>query len=489
MAHPTVRASYEHDDSEDAVSDHHARPGSDSSSGKAAVSFWWDAAAGPARRPFLPGDVECDVAIVGAGYTGLWTAYYLAGRDPSLRTVVVEARHVGYGASGRNGGWMSGQISMSSAMLASQDERDGVLRLRRAMIDSVDESLRVIAAEGIEADAVKSGSLRVAVTPAQESRLRAFVARERALGAAEDDWRILEAPELRSRIDVAGALVGAYTPHCARIQPAKLAAGLADAVARRGVTIYENTMALAIERGAVLTSRGTVRAPVVVRATEGFTARLPGQARGWLPMNSSMIVTEPISAAGWQSIGWDQAETLSDMAHAYVYLQRTADGRIAIGGRGVPYVFGNGFDPAGPTPARASASLARALHRLLPQTAGVGIQRSWSGVLGVPRDWNPEVGYDAATGAAWAGGYAGQGVTTANLAGRTLADLITGADSPLTLLPWVGRVSRRWEPEPLRWLGVRAMYTAYRHADRREAGGGRSRTALVARAADRIAGR
>lgn len=436
------------------------------------VSHWWDAIGGPpAPRAALPGDRDCDVAIVGAGYTGLWTAYYLARQDPSLRVVVLESRYAGYGASGRNGGWLSAEIAFP------HDDR-----LRQAMIDAVDEVLKVCAAEGIEADAVKSGCLRVAVTPVQETRLRAF-----ANSAA--DWCLLDPAELGERVRVAGARLAAFTPHCARVQPAALAAGLAQAAERAGVQLYEQTRVTGIERGAVRTTRGTVRASVVVRATEGFTATLPGQRRRWLPMNSSMIVTEPLPASAWAEIGWDGAETMSDFAHAYCYLQRTADGRIAIGGRGNPYAYHNGFDPEGSTSAATVTTLTGLLRRLFPATADVPVARAWSGVLGVPRDWCAGVGFDRAAGFGWAGGYVGHGVTTTNLAGRTLADLITGSPSPRTELPWVGHVSRRWEPEPLRWLGVQAMYAAYRHADRVETARGLPRSTVTARLADRLSGR
>jgi glycine/D-amino acid oxidase-like deaminating enzyme len=460
------------------------------SAGQSGVSFWWESLAnGAVPRPPLPGDLTCDVAIVGGGYTGLWTAYYLARQDPSLRIVVLEARHVGYGASGRNGGWLSGQSAAPPDRLARPGDRDSIARLRRAMTDSVDQVLEVLAAEGIDAHAVKSGCLRVAVTPAQEARLRSFVSAEHALGGIEPGWRVMDATELRTRVKVAGAIAAAFTPHCARVHPARLVTGLAAASEQRGVKIYEDTPVTAIGPALVRTGLGTVRAPTVVRATEGFTARLPGQARRWLPMNSSMIVTEPIPATVWKTIGWADAETISDMAHAYVYLQRTVDDRIAIGGRGKPYAFGNGFDPAGRTPPKTIESLAGVLRRLFPATAGVRIEQSWSGVLAVPRDWCASVGYDRTTGLGWAGGYVGQGVTTANLAGRTLAHLITGTDSPLTSLPWVGHVSRRWEPEPLRWLGVQSMYSAYRLADRMEEATGQPRSAFAARVADRLSGR
>jgi glycine/D-amino acid oxidase-like deaminating enzyme len=454
------------------------------------VSFWWDSlGGGPAPRPTLPGDLECDVAIIGAGYTGLWTAYYLARHDPSLRIAVLEAFHVGYGASGRNGGWLSAQMAAPPARLSNSGGANGVAALRTVMADTVDEVLTILAAESINAGAAKSGCLRVAVTPAQEARLRSYVAAEHALGGPGRDWRILDAAELSERVKVAKARAAAYTPHCARVHPAQLVAGLADAAARRGVAIYEQTLVTAIRPGTLQTARGTVRAPVIVRGTEGFTPRLPGQARRWLPMNSSMVVTEPLPASVWQAIGWEGAETLADMAHAYVYLQRTGDGRIAIGGRGRPYAFGGRFDPSGSTPPETAASLAGILHKMFPPTAGVRIERSWSGVLAVPRDWCAGVGYDPATGLGWAGGYVGQGVATANLAGRTLADLIAGSDSVLTRLPWVGHESRRWEPEPLRWLGVQALYAAYRLADRREETASLPRSALIAAVAERISGR
>ncbi len=458
--------------------------------GQFPVSFWWESLdGGPAARPPLPGDLACDVAIVGGGYTGLWTAYYLARQDPSLRIAVLEARHVGYGASGRNGGWLSGQSATPAARLSRPGDRDGIVRLRQAMTDSVDEVLEVLAAEGIDAQAVKSGCLRVALTPAQGARLRDFVAAEQALGGNAPGWQLLDAAALSARVNVAGALAAAYTPHCARMHPARLVAGLAAACEKRGVTIYEDTPVTAIGSELARTTRGAVRAPTVVRATEGFTARFAGQARRWLPMNSSMIVTEPIPASIWKRIGWGDAETLSDMAHAYVYLQRTADDRVAIGGRGKPYVLGNAFDPAGRTPVRTIETLAGILRRLFPALADVRVERSWSGVLAVPRDWCASVGYDPATGLGWAGGYVGQGATAANLAGRTLAYLITGTDSPLTSLPWVGHVSRRWEPEPLRWLGVQAMYAAYRLADRIEETNGMPRSAMAGRLADRLSGR
>ena len=289
-------------------------------------------------------------------------------------------------------------------------------------------------------------------------------------------------------MNVAGLLGAAWHPHCARVHPAKLALGLAAAVERLGVTIYENTTVTEIRPGEARTDHGTVRAAHVLRATEGFTPDLRGEHRTWLPMNSSLIVTEPLAASVWDEIGWNGREVLGDMAHAYMYAQRTADDRIAFGGRGVPYRYGSRVDQDGRTQQATIDSLGALLARFFPAAADAAIDHAWSGVLGVPRDWSATVGHDRATGLGWAGGYVGTGVTATNLAGRTLRDLVLGRDTELTRLPWVGHRARKWEIEPLRWLAVQAIYGAYHAADRAELRG-RATTSPIAHVADLVAGR
>jgi glycine/D-amino acid oxidase-like deaminating enzyme len=454
------------------------------------VSFWWRARGIPARRRSLPGPDEADVCIVGGGYTGLWTAYYLKGLRPELRVVVLEAAFAGFGASGRNGGWVTAELPGSRARYARGTRgMAGVRALEAALRDTVDEVGRVIAAEDIPADFVRGGRLSVATSPSQLARLRDTLTHLREHGDGEV-YTFLGPGELAERITIAGALGGLYAPHSARIQPAALAAGLAEAAERRGVEIYEATPVTAILPagahpypgvGAVArTVFGDVRARSVLRCTEGFTARLPGLRRALLPMNSSMVVTEPLPAEVWKQIGWDGCETLSDEAHAYMYAQRTADGRIAIGGRGVPYRFASGTDHRGVTDESTAGALAGLLHRYFPAAASVPLAHAWCGVLGVPRDWCASVTYHPASGIGWAGGYTGHGVAAANLAGRTLADLTAGNSSELTTLPWVGHRWRSWEPEPARWAGVHSLYTLYRLADRLETDGADSSPAKVA---------
>ncbi|MBT1188881.1 FAD-dependent oxidoreductase, partial [Streptomyces sp. CJ_13] len=437
-------------------------------------------------RPPLTGDTTADVVIVGGGYTGLWTAYYLKAAAPDLRVTVLEQKFCGYGASGRNGGWLYNGIAGRDRYAALHGHQ-AALRLQRAMNETVTEVIDTAAKEGIDADIHRGGVLEVARTPAQLSRLKAFHAAELAFG--ESDRELFDATETHRRIGVADAVGSSWTPHGARIHPLKLVKGLAAACERLGVVLHENTPVTEIAPRRAITPYGTVRAPYVLRCTEGFTAALKGHKRAWLPMNSSMIVTAPIPESTWEALNWSDAATLGDMAHAYMYAQRTADNRIAIGGRGVPYRYGSRTDNDGTTQERTITSLTALLTSFFPVLAGTEITHAWSGVLGVPRDWCATVTLDATTGLGWAGGYVGSGVATSNLAARTLRDLVLGERTDLTTLPWVNHRVRRWEPEPFRWLGVQALYAAYREADRHETATHTPTTTPLARLADRVSGR
>jgi glycine/D-amino acid oxidase-like deaminating enzyme len=232
-----------------------------------------------------------------------------------------------------------------------------------------------------------------------------------------------------------------------------------------------------------------VTAKFVVEALEGYTLSLKGKARKLLPMNSSMVITEPLSRSQLDGVGWHGGELVGDAAHSFTYMHRTQDGRIAIGGRGVPYNFRSSFDRDGRTADSAVLQLKQRLTELFPALAGVRLEQSWSGVLGAPRDWCASVNFDPTTGMLSAGGYVGHGLSGTNLAARTLRDLILGEDTPLTRLPWVGRQARNWEIEPVRWIGATALYAAYRYADRREYATNHPATHWSARAANLVSGR
>jgi glycine/D-amino acid oxidase-like deaminating enzyme len=439
------------------------------------LSLWWDGLPGRIgiRAP-LPGDIDADVAVVGGGLTGLWTAFYLAEADPTLRIAVLERDVVGFGASGRNGGWCSALFAISEERLNHVVGEGAGAAMRHAMEGTVREVGRVVESEGIDCGFAPGGTVVLARTAAQLERTRDEIAAARALGIAEDDLAMLSATEAAAMVGATDVLGGTYTPHCAAIDPARLVRGLADTVERRGVTIYEQTEVRTIGSGAVETARGRVTAPIVVRATEGYTRTLRGEERTLIPVYSLMIATEPLPDGFWAEAGLDRRETFADHRHMVIYGQRTEDGRIAFGGRGAPYHFGSTIRPEFDRDESVHEALRRALVELFPALADARVTHRWGGPLGIARDWFPSVGIDRVTGIAWAGGYVGDGVSTTNLAGRTLSDLILRQDTELTGLPWVGHRAKRWEPEPLRYLGINAGLRLAGSADRAENRAGRA---------------
>ncbi|GAB1479854.1 FAD-binding oxidoreductase [Paracoccaceae bacterium] len=432
------------------------------------VSFWYaDVGLPQNRRPALEGDTTADVAIIGAGFTGLWAAWYLKQAQPDLNVLVIEKEFAGFGASGRNGGWCMGTFAWNHGAYARDTSREAVLEMVRELEGTVPEIARICAEQGIDADILPTEEMMVATNPAQLARMREEIAHRQHWGDAHR-VRELSPQEVAQRIDLPNVLGAMVVSGMTRIQPAKLVRGLAEACERAGVRIVEETEVLDYDQGLVTTAGGKVRAPIILRCTEGFTATLPGRKREWVPLNSAQIATVPLPPEVWTKIGWDGHELIGDMMNAYCYCQRTREGRITVGARGVPYKFGSKMDKNGAPDPETIRRLTEVLHRHFPEAAKYPIDHAWCGVIGVPRDWCATVGLDRATGLGWAGGYVGTGVSTANLAGRTLADLALGRDTPITRLPWVNRRPRKWEREPFRWLGIHMMYKLFAIADSRE---------------------
>lgn len=452
-------------------------------------SLWWhDLPEGErGARECLAGDDEADVVIVGAGYTGLWTAYYLLDAQPELRVVVLERWVAGAGASGRNGGWCSSLLPVGWDQVAATYGRAAAMAWQRAADATLGEISRVVQREAIHADLKVGGYLKVASNRAQMRRLIEELDEARDWGRGEEDLYMLDVEESARRIRASRSLGALFTPHCASVQPARLVRGLARAVERKGGVILEGTSALRVEPGRVVTPRGQVRARTVVNAVEGYLARLPGHRRSRLPMRSVMVATEKLPESFWDSVGWRDGETFNDARRGLFYAQRTREGRIAIGGRGAPYAFGSGTADPAPGTARRKAAISEVLVEQFPALAGVRAEYVWSGVLGAPRDWMPSVSFDPRTRMGTAGGYSGDGVALTNLAGRTLADLILGRDTPECRLPWVGHPSPAWEPEPLRWAGVTAAAWLAASADRDDEAG-RAGTGLRGRLFTRLTG-
>ncbi len=418
-------------------------------------SFWLDTI--PDRlepRPALSSEAEVDVAIVGAGYTGLWTAYYLKQLEPGLRVAIVEAEIAGFGASGRNGGWCMGALAGIGNLYESDPQ--GAIRLQRELFDTVDEIERVCEREDIDCHWARGGNVTVATSEPFREQLLEERDDWRSLGALEEDVRWLEPEECADLVRTSTNLGGLFLAPVAALHPARLVRGLAEVVEGQGVAIYERSPAVELTRQGVVTPAGRLRAEMVVRATEGYTRTIPGQERALLPVHSMMVATEPLPDSVWDEIGFTDRVTFGDPRRNVTYGQRTADGRLAFGCRGA-YYFGSkihdSFSPEDPV----FREVADVLVSFFPVLRGHRITHRWGGALGIPRSWTPSVGIDREAGLGWAGGYVGEGVGAANLAGHTLAELIAGHDTHRTGLPLAGGPFPTWEPEPLRYMGYAAL--------------------------------
>jgi glycine/D-amino acid oxidase-like deaminating enzyme len=438
------------------------------------VSFWFDSLAESGQDEFVPrppltGDVSTGVCIVGGGLTGLWTAYYLKKADPTLAVTIVEKDIAGFGASGRNGGWCSALFPRSTEALRRPYGDAAARAMRQAMIDTVDEVGRVVEAEGIDCEFSKGGTIVFARDEVQRAAARAEVAAARAFGV--DRLEFVEqgsAGGARARsLTATSSLAASYDPACARLHPAKLVRGLARVVESLGVVIAEQTEIVEWAPHRALYSGaggdGLISCDQLVIATEAYGSQLPGVGRRIMPLYSLMIATEPLPDDVWHEIGIEHGMTFSDYRHLLVYGQRTADDRFAFGGRGARYHWGSSITPDHDRVARVFTHLERTLGDLFPAAKGAMVTHTWGGPLGVPRDWHATVSFNPRTGVAFAGGYVGDGVSTTNLAGRTLAELIgegsaSSSAAPATRglreLPWVNHLSPKWEPEPLRFIGA-----------------------------------
>jgi glycine/D-amino acid oxidase-like deaminating enzyme len=443
-------------------------------------SFWLDSVPGSlAARPAMPGDIEADVAIVGAGYTGLWTAYYLKQIEPSLDIVVLEAEVAGFGASGRNGGWCSAYLSRIDRWLDNPQKRDDAIRLQRLMFDTVSEVGRVAQRESIDCHFEQSGALEIAVLPAQLKRLEEELEYMRGLGFDESDYRFLSAHEMRDMPRVDQAIGAILMSHCAAIHPARLARGLAETVEGLGVRLYEQSPVLELGDGDLRTPQGTVTAGIILLATEGYSRSLPEHRRRLIPVHSMMVVTEPLSTQQIDAIRLHKRTTFTNLDRVTTYGQLTADNRIAFGCRGT-YHFASRIQNHFTAEDSEFDLVRQTLIRFFPELEGIDFTHAWGGAMGVSRSLQPSIHFDPKKRLGWAGGYFGNGVGATHLAGRTLADLVTGRDTDRVHTPWVNPpgMRRRWEPEPLRWLGIKSARVLMHWADSAEYRGGRGATAI-----------
>ena len=433
------------------------------------LSYWHDSVPGTlAPRPPLDRDIDVDVVIAGAGYTGLWTAYFLKQLEPSLEVAILESEIAGFGASGRNGGWCSAFLSGIDYWLEDSEHREGAIRLQRLMFGAVPEIGRIAERESIDCHFEQSGALEIAVIPPQLDRLREELEYYRALGFGEEDYRWLDGSELSNLLNVDRAQAAIHMRHCAAIHPSRLARGLAGAVERLGVTIYERSPVLGTGDQSLLTPGGRVRAETVLLATEGYSDSVAGRQRRLIPVHSMMVVTEPLNDAQLDAIRFQRRFCFANLDRMVTYGQLTPDKRIAFGCRG-GYRYGSRFRTfhAGDPEFKLVAGT---LMRFFPGLEGVRFTHGWGGAMGVSRSLRPSVNFSPTNRVGWAGGFFGNGVGATHLAGRTLAELVTGQETERTRTPWVNPQDphRKWEPEPFRWLGFKTCEHLMQLADRAE---------------------
>lgn len=432
-------------------------------------SFWLETCGDDLTpRPSLSKSIDVDVAILGGGYTGLWTAYYLLRANPNLKVAIIEKEIVGFGASGRNGGWCSSKFPVSPAMLEHRYGLDSARALMLAMCEAVDEVARVCAEENIDAHFHKGGILTLARNQQHMGMIRhSFAAYER-LGLGSQ-YELLSADQSRHRIEVTHIWGALSARENASLHPARLVRGLARAIEKRGGSIYERTEVTDFEPGTsarFITPAGEVRAKLaIVLAGESYLTRIQKLHRVVLPVYSLITLTEPLTPEQWSKIGWQNRESVASCNYTVDYLTRTADGRILFGSRGAPYRLGSKISDEQDRHAETHERIQRLLVEWFPMLAGIKFTHAWGGPVGMPRDWMPMTYFDPATKLATARGYTGQGVSTTNLMGRVVAEMISGARTHRSELPVAQRRSPLWEPEPLRWLAVRYMQNAFFRID------------------------
>lgn len=425
---------------------------------------WWMATCGDdlTPRPALDGSVTADVAVLGGGYTGLWTALSLLEKDPSRKVVVLEREIVGWGASGRNGGWLSPEISVSHTEMIARHGKDATRATHDALVDTIGHVEAAVERHGIDCHLDRHGMLMLARGGHQMKTLR-HIHDEMAELGYPDFYRWLEPGEAADLVQVDNTWAAIFAEPFAAIQPARLVRGLARAVEALGGTIHEQTAVTGYSlnpKPVLRTATGDVTADVIVLAGEAYLSELKGHEREILPVYSQIMLTAPLSDEQRASIGWERRFVMQSKRLTIDYLQITRDGRIAFGGRGSMYHWGSAIKPEWDCVAETAANLRLQFEDFFPQLKEVPFEHCWGGVVGIHRDWLPSFSFDPATGLAKAGGYAGEGVAASNLAGRTMADLITGGGTALCELPMVQHEPKRWEPEPLRWLGVRHIQKA-----------------------------
>ena len=407
------------------------------------------------RKPISKND-SFDVVIIGAGFSGLWSAFHLKQFQPNLKIAVLEKEYVGFGASGRNGGWASAEYPTSSNRLIKENGLESYKNLRTAITKSIDEIGEIAKSNNWQIDYAKGGALVFARGNAQLSRISKEI---------DEEHQLLNKSQTTDLLNIPSALGSVFTPHCAALNPFKLVRALADHLEKLGVMIYEQSSVSEIRDKQVEVNGFNVNCTFSIRATEAFTPR-KWMGNRQIPIYSLMVATEPLSNEVVKEIRNTQRATFQEACHLITYAQITGDNRLALGGRGVRYKLFSRLSERSEIDNRMHSALEKRARSWFPQITDAKFEYRWGGAVALTRRWQAYLNFDQATGRAEIGGYVGDGVTLSYLVAKTLAEKMSNIKT--ANLPFIDQGIGRWEPEPIRYLAVNAGFKATVLADYEE---------------------
>jgi glycine/D-amino acid oxidase-like deaminating enzyme len=401
-------------------------------------------------------NLSFDVAIIGAGFSGLWSAYHLKQLQPEVKIAIFESEYVGFGASGRNGGWASAEYPTSAKRIIKEHGLDSYLQLRKSLITSISEIGQIARDNDWQIDYAKGGALVFATNPAQLSRISSDI---------DDEHQLLSKSQVLELVNIPRALGGVFTPHCAALNPFQLCQELAKYLEENGVLIFEKSIVSSVAKSELIVNEFKVKADISILATEAFTPR-SWQSNKQIPIYSLMVATEPLPKAVMADIRNSTRATLQEACHLITYAQFTGDGRLALGGRGVRYKLFSRLSERSELDNRMHSALERRARAWFPQLADCKFDYRWGGPVALTRRWQAYLNFDQSAGMAKIGGYVGDGVTLSYLVAKTLAQKISNQITPN--LPFIEQKIDKWEVEPIRYLAVNAGFKATVAADYEE---------------------
>lgn len=427
-------------------------------------SFWLGNSGAYQENAPLKGDLNCDVVIVGGGYAGIATAYFLKRAEPSMSVAVLEAEVIGFGASGRNAGFAMTTFGLMMSLTKTFFGPEKTRQSHRYMERAVDLVGELVAEHHLDCDYERTGFLRIATTPAYIKRIREEVELVHSLGLEGVEW--IDAQAVRERVNSPLYLGAWWEPRCALVNPAKLAREMKRVAAQFGAQIYERTPVSEISRGAgtfrVKTATGTVTAGRLVIATNAYSLSIPQVRRQQVPVWTHIVLTEPLEPEQLVPIGWKGREGIEDYRNLVHYYRLTADNRLLMGGRDVTLGFAGNMDRD--LNASTFEQLERDIVAFYPSLKGVKITHRWGGPVSVPIDMTPALGYLGDQRAVYSLGCMGHGVSLTHLNGLVLADLLLERKTEWTECFPVKRSVIPWPPEPIRWAASQAIL-GYLHAE------------------------